>query len=152
MILNIKELDRLQVACTRHLGPYETCEEAWDRLLRWADEQRLDPKDSIFLGVCHDDPELEDSDEIRYDACITIPSGTVPGEGIVLKEIGGIDYCSFLHVGGYDTLSDAYVKFQADWTRHPRALAQGPSIEFYVNDPRQTQPDQLVTEVCIPME
>jgi AraC family transcriptional regulator len=152
MILNIKSLDRLTVACVRHVGPYETCEEAWGRLLRWADEQRLDPKESMFLGICHDDPALEDSDEIRYDACITVPSGTVPGEGIVLKEIGGIDYGSFLHCGPYDCLADAYNRVQGDWMAHPRPFAQGPSIEIYWNDPRKTPSDQLVTEVCIPLE
>ncbi len=89
MILNIKELDRIQVACSRHVGAYETCEESWDRLLKWADEQRLEPAGTMFLGICHDDPELEDSDEIRYDACITVPSGTVPGEGITIKTVGG---------------------------------------------------------------
>jgi AraC family transcriptional regulator len=152
MILNIKSLDRLAVACARHVGPYETCEEAWDRLLKWADEQRLDSTGAMFLGICHDDPALVEPDEIRYDACVTIPSGTVPGEGIVLKEIGGIDYGSFLHCGSYDTLSDAYNKIQGDFALQPRLFAAGPSVEIYVNDPAKTPPDQLVTEVCIPLE
>lgn len=153
MILNIKTLDRLSVACVRHTGPYDGCEGAWDRLLRWADERRLDPKDVMFLGICHDDPALTEPHEIRYDACVTVPGGTtVSEEGIVVREIGGMDYCSFLHCGPYDGLADAYSRVQGDWMEHPRPLAQGPSIEVYINDPRQTPPDQLVTEICLPLE
>jgi AraC family transcriptional regulator len=112
----------------------------------------LNPKESMFLGICHDDPALEEPGELRYDACITVPGGTVSEEGVVIKEIGGMDYVSFLHVGPYDGLEDAYSRVQGDWMAHPRPLAQGPSIEFYINDPRQTPPDQLVTEICLPLE
>jgi AraC family transcriptional regulator len=152
MILNIKTLDRLTVACVRHTGPYDGCEAAWDKLLSWADEQRLNPKESMFLGICHDDPMLVADNDIRYDACITISDRMVPGEEVIIKEVGGMDFVSFLHVGPYDGLEDAYSRVQGDWMKHPRPLAQGPSIEIYVNDPRQTPPDQLVTEVCLPLE
>jgi AraC family transcriptional regulator len=152
MILNIKELDRLTVACVRHVGGYDNCEGAWDKLFSWADEERLDPKESMFIGICHDDPELVAPEEVRYDACLTVPPKTTPGEGIIIKTIGGRDYGSFLHCGPYDSLSDAYNKVQGDFALQPRPFAAGPSVEIYVNDPRQTPPDQLVTEVCIPLE
>jgi AraC family transcriptional regulator len=152
MEVKIATMPKRIVACVRHVGPYKGCGSAWEKLCAWAGPKGLLGIDTEFLGVCHDDPDVTPADKVRYDACITVPQGTV-GEGdVTVREIGGTDYAMTVHKGSYDNLIGTYAALCGQWIpQSGREIASEPSIEIYRNNPGNTPEKELVTEVYVPL-
>lgn len=152
MEVRIEELKLLRVVFIRHVGPYKEVGATWGRLCQWAGMRGLFGPDSMFVGVCHDDPEITPSDKIRYDACLTV-SRPVAAEGEVgVQEIGGGRYAITTHCGPYDKLNETYARIMGQWApAHGETLRPGPSLEFYRNDPNKTPPADLRTDVYVPL-
>ena len=109
-------------------------------------------KDAIVFGAYHDHPKSTPPDKLRYDACITVPKGT-KGEGDVkMQEMAGQDYAVFLHRGPYQDLKGTYEFIYKKWApTAKRKISQDPVLEIYKNHPEMTPPEQLLTEVCVPL-
>lgn len=153
MEATIKDLPELNVAYVRHVGPYEQCETAWEAVCAWAAPKGLLGPKSAFIGLCHDDPEITPPDKIRYDACLTVPQGVEPEGQVGVKTIGGGRYAMALHKGPYANLAATYAWLCGVWAaENGGELASEPSLEFYLNDPQRTPPEELLTEVYVRLE
>jgi AraC family transcriptional regulator len=152
MKVEIKEMATMHVLFLRHVGPYDEVGETWERLCDWAGERGLIDGDSLFLGTSYDDPEVTPADKLRYDACITVPTRVV-GEG----EFGVTDlpagrYATTIHEGPYSGLNETYSRIYGGWFAM-QGLEPGPApcVEFYLNSPEDTAPEDLLTEVYVPI-
>ena len=145
-------IPKMTVAYVRHVGPYEECEAAWNKLMAWAGPKGLIGNDAVCLGISYDDPETVPAAKLRYDACITVPKET-KGEGDVkIKEIGGREYAIFVHRGPYENLKDTYEYIYKKWAPTAKIpVSDDPTMEIYKNDPKHTPPDKLLTEICVPL-
>ena len=106
-----------------------------------------------MLGISHDDPDVTPADKLRYDACITV-DGSFETEGeIGSQEVAGGEYAIITHKGPYDGLKETYRAIFGEWLpssgREPRDI---PCFEMYMNDPKDTPPEKLVTEIYIPLK
>lgn len=79
---------------------------------------------------------------------IGIPTGVyVPDtEEIVMSEIPEGDYLSAIFTGPYDQLMDAYGEMTVYMTEH-KIQVTGGVYESYLNDPADTAPEALMTEI-----
>ncbi len=153
MDVRIETRKPMRVAFIRHVGPYNQVGATWGRLCAWAGMRGLFGPNTVLLGLCHDDPEVTPPDKIRYDACIAV-GPNVSGDGEVgVQEIAGGDYAVTLHRGPYDNLADTYARLCGQWLpAHGRELRSAPSLEIYRNSPQDTAPDDLLTDVYLPLE
>jgi len=153
MDVEIKRLEPVRVAFVRHVGPYNEVGAAWEKLCaRLGAEGMLGPG-TKFVGICHDDPEVTAPERIRYDACVTVDDD-FEGEGeIGAQTVGGGEYAVTTHVGPYDKLGQTYARLYGQWLpqsgREPRSQ---PSLEFYLNDPESTDPEDLLTDIYAPLK
>lgn len=150
MDVEIERFPSCRVAFVHHIGPYAEVGAAWQRLFAWAGPKRLVGPSMRFFGMCYDDPAITPPEKLRYDACLVVPPGT-EGEGDVgAQDIESGDYVTTVHVGPYDTLGQAYEGLCGRWLPESgRELGDPPCLEFYLNDPRTTPPEQLRTKVCL---
>jgi AraC family transcriptional regulator len=73
-----------RVAYYRQHGSYENAHRAWYKFLPLALAAGLLSRNSIFLDINYDDPEITTSDKIRYDAGVVLPEGaTFQGRGLI---------------------------------------------------------------------
>jgi AraC family transcriptional regulator len=153
MKIAIKNIPPRLVAFVRHVGPYATCGEAWDRLCSYLGHQGWLSGDTLFIGISHDDPDVTPPDRIRYDACVTVDDTFQPHGDIGVQTIPGGDYAVTTHLGAYDRLSQTYSKLLGQWMpRSGRTLRSAPCFEVYLNDPKSTEPADLITDVYAPLE
>ena len=153
MEVRIERWPDLRVAFVRHVGPYDRCGDAWDRLLPFLGKEGLLAGEVRFVGVCHDDPEVTPPERIRYDACVTVDDGFEPAGEIGVQVIPGGEYAVTAHVGPYHRLEDTYAKLMGQWLpRSGREARSAPCLEVYLNSPEDTDPEDLVTDVCAPLE
>ncbi len=150
----IETLPKTKVAFVRHVGPYVNCKAAWDKLCGWAGPKGLLTNDAVFLGICHDDPEITPPEKIRYDACVVVSENVQPENEVGVTEIGGAEFAVATHLGPFEKLKDSYAELAGRWIpSQGRECESMPSLEFfYRSDPENTPPEKLVTDIYIPLK
>jgi AraC family transcriptional regulator len=153
MEVAVKKLEPMRVAFVRHVGPYQAVGETWNKLCGWAGPRGLFGPHSKMLGLCHDDPDVTPPDKLRYDACITVgPQVEAEGE-VGVQEIPAGEYAMTLHAGPYEKLNETYAAMCGQWLpQSGRELRSDPSLEMYLNSPNDTKPEDLRTEVYVPLK
>ena len=157
----IVELEPVEVLCVRKEGAYDkSAKEAWEVLMGFAYQnkikykKKLMGKGALMFGIGHDNPNIIDGNKLRYDACITWDDKSVKQEGeIFSKIIEGGKYAMFLHKGAYENLKSTYDEI-GDWIVESGAEVRDlPMFEKYLNrDPRRTKPENLKTEIYVPLK
>ena len=156
----IVELKPIKVLYVRKIGAYVTsASEAWAILMAFAYEQKIKfhkeimNKNTMHFGIAHDNPHLIEADLLRYDACISCEDITIEPRGeIFSKVLDGGKFAVFLHKGSYENLKTTYDKI-GHWIVHQGVnLRDTPMFEKYLNrDPRRTKPENLHTEIFVPI-
>lgn len=152
MNVKIEHKDPIRVAFMRHVGPYSQVGATWDRFLPALGKEGWLGSDLLFIGICHDDPDVTPQGKIRYDACVSIPDRFVPEGDIGVQVIPGGEYAVTTHFGPYNRLGQTYAKLLGQWLpRSGRELGATPCFEVYLNDPQSTEPEELLTDIYAPL-
>ena len=72
MEMRFEQRKPVRVAFVRHVGPYQECGAAWEKLRKFAVQQGWSASDVLRIGIGHDNPEVTPADKLRYDACLTV--------------------------------------------------------------------------------
>ncbi|MDQ7088389.1 MAG: GyrI-like domain-containing protein [Acidobacteriota bacterium] len=139
-----------------HTGPYTGLADAFLDLLDWIEAGRWIPV-GRGVGVFHDDPTRVPAPKLRAEARIPINvyGGFLPrpppGEvGARLERTEPLLVASALHVGPYDRVLPVIDRILGRLPRLGLKVA-GPEMERYLNDPADTPPEALETEVLFPV-
>lgn len=150
----MKTIDPMTVLFVRRTGPYyQAAGEAFGVLCQFAGPRRLLGPSSRMIGISHDDPNVTEESKFRYDACVTIDRD-VKAEGEVAKKtIAGGKYAVFLHAGSYDRFQQTYDQIFKVWLPDSgKKLREEPCFELYLNSPDQVKPEDLRTEIWLPIQ
>src|SRR5208282_5113853 len=153
MKVKIEHREPIHVAFMRHVGPYGEVGATWDKFLPVLGKEGLLGGDSLFIGICHDDPEVTPPDKVRYDACVTVDESFQPAGDIGVQVIPGGEYAVTTHFGPYQKLGETYTELLGQWLpRSGHELRATPCFEVYLNDPQSTDPEDLVTDIYAPVQ
>lgn len=150
----IIKIDDIKVICAREIGDYsESTSKAWGRIMKFAYSNQHMNKNVRRIGISYDDPNITEADRIRYDACVDIDVDITAEEGLTKQTIVGGVYAKFLHKGAYENFKETYSSIFNEWLPESQyQLHDKPCFEIYLNrDPRRTKPENLKTEVYIPI-
>jgi AraC family transcriptional regulator len=155
MNVRIEKLAPMKVAFFRHIGPYddEGVGQTWEKLMRWAGQHGLFGPGTKCLGISHDNPHITPRDRLRYDACIATNRPFKPEGEIGSQEIPGGEYAVVTHRGPYEKLPDTYAFLYGDWLpKSGREPSESPGFQEHHNNPRDTAPEDLVTDIYVPLK
>jgi len=153
MNVRIETIAPIRVAFRRHVGPYDEVGATWDALLPALGKEGFLAGGVRFIGLCHDDPGVTPPEKLRYDACVEVDEGFVPlgEEGVQI--IGGGEYATTTHFGAYNRLGITYGRLFGEWLpRSGREPRTAPCFEVYLNSPDDTDPEDLLTDIYVPLE
>jgi AraC family transcriptional regulator len=152
MKVEIKEIKPLRVAFMRHVGAYSQVGATWDKLLPILGKDGRLGGNPMFIGICHDDPEVTAPARLRYDACVTVDRD-FRGEGDAgTQTVAGGEYAVTTHQGPYNKVGDTYAALLGQWLpRSGRELLNTPCFEVYLNSPENTAPEDLLTDIYAPL-
>lgn len=152
MDARIERVEPMRVAFMRHVGPYSEVGQLWQRFCGWVGMHGLFGPNTKLLGLCHDDPEVTPPDKIRYDACVVVDESVLPEGDVGVQEIAGGEYAVTTHSGPYEKLSETYGALCGQWLpANNREPAAAPCFEVYRNDPSTTPPEELLTDIHVPV-
>jgi AraC family transcriptional regulator len=148
----IRQTPPIRVAALGHRGDYKQINATFGQLAAAAAGMNLFGPSTRSFGVYYDDPSATPQDELRSDACLTVPEGWSPEGRLEARMIRGGRYAVTLHVGPYAELEKAYQWLYGTWlARSGEELAAAPIVEEYLNDARTVPPAELKTEIWLPL-
>ncbi len=153
MDVKVETIDPMRVIFMRHTGPYDQVGDTWMSLYSWAGPRGFVGPTSIAFGVVYDDPDVTPPERLRCDACIIVDRVVEPEGAVALQQIAGGAYAVTRHVGPYSEFSITYARLFGEWLpKSGREVRSAPALEFYRNAPMNTKPEDLITDIYIPLE
>ena len=151
--VEIKTIPRMRLAALQHRGPYPEIAKTFEQLGALFNQANLWSHARGSAAVYYDDPSQVPEAELRSAAGIVVEeSFTLPAD---TQEVwaGGTRCAVLCHKGPYSGLPAAYHALYADWLPSSgETIAALPSFEIYRNDPSNTPAEELLTDICIPLQ
>ncbi len=149
----IREIKPIPVVYVHCIGDYNNVGPAWEKLADFMKKHKLFAFGTDFIGVSYDDPSVTETEKLRYDACASVKK-EVKAEGEVgYKVLEGGTFAIFRHNGPYANLTQTYDAIYLNWLPESgMELRDAPPLEFYLNDPDRTKPENLKTDIYVPVK
>lgn len=152
--VTFRNLEPVDAVGVDHSGPYMTIGKAFETLwgLLWT-RNIVQPGAKLY-GIYYDDPEGKPPEMLRSMACVAVANPAIAVDPPLKRvQIAGGRYAILTHRGPYSELHLAYSWLYGQWL--PAAnleIRNEPAIEIYPNTPQDTAPQDLITEICIPVQ
>ncbi|MEM9591612.1 MAG: AraC family transcriptional regulator [Pseudomonadota bacterium] len=141
----------LTLAAVPHKGPYDEISVAFEQAIGIFTSRNLLSHWAGLAGVYGDDPDIVAPEDLRsYAGVILADPASFPMdiEGLELLKIPAGKFAVMEHKGPYATLREAYGWFFGTWLPESgEEVGDQPCVEVYLNDPRETAPEDLRTDV-----
>lgn len=151
----IKSIPNKKVAFIRTFGNYgdEKTGRAWNELFKFGQKHNLLNVHTELFGISYDNPEISDSNNCEYNACISIEKRITPNGEIGVKEIKGGKFAVFAFKGEYSNFSIIYQLIFKEWLfKSKYELRDSELFDKYLNSLIDTEPSDLTTEIYIPIK
>lgn len=146
--VEIQRLPELRLAAISHVGSYMEIGRAFDQLYGTLAERGQITPGVRSVGVYLDDPSAVAEDHLRAQAAIVVDDGFAlapPLEPAVVR--GGV-YAVLRYKGPYSDMRAAYNWLFGEWlVRAGHEADDAPAFEEYLNNPRDTPPTELRTDI-----
>ena len=112
----IEILDAIPLLFIRRSGNYSTSSEKfWNAMIVFVEANHLNKTKTRYFSISHDNPDITDEDNLRFDACIEeLPGIQVQGE-IGRQTLKGGKFIVFTHNGPYHTLEETFDRIFLKW-------------------------------------
>ena len=94
-------------------------------------------------------PEMP-ADEFTFLVCMPVAPGAVAGDEVALEELPAAEAATLLYKGPYDGMEPSWQSLMA-WVGRSGRRPGGPMREVYLNDPDSCAPEDLLTELVVPL-
>jgi AraC family transcriptional regulator len=153
MNVMIEDMPELRVATVHHVGPYNRISEAFERLHEIALRGGLHREGAMALAIYYDDPETTPAEQLQSDAGVTVQRGVALPDGVGEKTLPAGKYARTTHLGPYSTLGDTWAHFMGEWLPSSgERVGSGSTYEVYRNTPANAAPEDLRTDLYLPLE
>lgn len=143
----------VRLAGVEHRGSYMLVGKAFETAYTRMAAQGLATPQSRWLAVYLDDPFAVPEGQLASRAGLSLPEGADPQPPLAAFTLGGCDCAVLRHRGPYATMRAAYQWLYGDWlVRSGREAADAPVFEEYLNNPRDTAPADLLTDIFLPLK
>ena len=149
----ITTLPAQRLLCVPHSGSYMGIGKAFEALYGTLFSRNIFQPDMRMIGLFLDDPDLVVEEKLRSFACVTA-GADVPAEApLVSRMLAGGDYAVLRHKGPYANMGAAYRWLYGTWLpASGRSIRDEVMFEAYLNNPREVPPNELLTEICLPLQ
>lgn len=150
--IEITKAPQRRLAAIFHQGPYIGIAQHFEALATIAGSRGLWPQIKSFIGVYRDDPNAVAEAELRSYAGFEVGSDFVMQPETEELILNGGSYAVLHYKGPYTGMQPAYNYLFGEWLANSgRELRDEPAYEVYLNSPSDTKPDDLKTEIYMPL-
>ena len=151
--MDIRFVTAVPLAGLPHRGSYMRIGKAFETTFTHIAAQGLLREDTGLLAVYCDDPAAVPEAQLRSWAGLSVPADTVAIAPLQRMSLGGCTCAVLRHRGPYATMGAAYQWLYGQWlVQSGHAALDQPVFEEYLNNPRDTAPADLLTDICLPLQ
>ncbi len=157
--VNVRDIEKMEVAYVRHTGPYagdgELFGRLYGKLMRWAGPRGiLERPETEMLTIYHDSPEITEEEKLRISVCITVPGDTETDGEIGRMTIPGGRYAVGTFEIDVDQYGDAWNNLMGVWLPESgyQCSDHGPCYEVCLNDPMEHPEGKHQVEIRVPVK
>lgn len=151
--VSIQTLPTTTLAGIAHQGAYLGISRAFDQLVGIAAARNLFAADTRMVGIYRDDPSIVDEENLRSSACISVATDGLLEAPLQRDTVGGGRHAILRFKGPYSDMQSAYQWLFGVWLPNSgEEAADAPVFEEYLNNPRDTSPTELLTDICLPLK
>ena len=141
-----------RLAALLHKGPYTEVGHCFERLVTMATSLDLWPQVQGMAGVHYDDPNIVESADLRCHAGLIIAGETEIPDGLEEIKLAAGNHAVLHYKGPYTAIKVAYDYLFGQWLPGSgHEPADAPCYELYLNSPTDTAPDDLKTDIYLPL-
>jgi len=150
--VSVREIPRVRLAGLDHRGSYMAIGQAFERsYVQLAARAQVGPA-SRWIAEYLDDPSTVPERQLCSRAGLSVPDGAEVAPPLVAFEVGGGPCAVLRHRGPYATMRAAYQWLYGHWlVDSGHEVGDAPVFEEYLNNPRDTAPADLLTDICLPL-
>ncbi len=135
-----------------HKGPYNEIGRTFDRLFMTLQAENLITHVRGMFGRYVDDPTSVAPADLRSYACVFVDSTTLAANSLERFTAGGGAHGVLVYKGPYAAMQPAYDRLFGTWLpQSGREARDAPVLEIYLNTPMDAAPQDLLTEICLPI-
>ena len=150
--VEIRDMPARKLAGLAHKGPYHEIGRSFQQLFAIIAARGLFPHIGPGVGIYYDDKDEKPAEDLKSHAAVVLNDIDAP-EGTETVEIPGGKSAVLTLKGPYSGLAAAWDYLYADWlVSSGEAFGNVAPYEVYLNDPTDTAPDDLMTEIVIPLK
>jgi AraC family transcriptional regulator len=154
MVMKVEIQDRaaLRLASIPHQGPPQTVGRAFDKLMAWAGPRGFTLPPQVGVALWLGDMMTTPLDEQRAIAGLTVGPEVQADDTVSIYEVPGGRHAVVLYKGPFVHVARGYEVLFSWLPGSGEEPADRPIFEVNLNDPRRTAPDDLLTEICLPLK
>lgn len=148
----IRTLPTLPAVTVAHRGSYMQIDKAFGTLYGWLATRGLLRPGMRMIGLYYDDPSAVPEDQLRSRAGMVVDRRLPIEAPVEYVDIAAGRYAVLRHKGPYADMQAAYQWLYGRWLpQSGQEVADAPVFEEYLNNPRDTAPTELLTDICLPL-
>lgn len=149
--VEIKDHNSFKVAGLRHQGSYASVGICFEKLNALAAARGLFGAQTRAIGIYYDDPSVVPPPMQRSFACLSVAKSDDITAPLEMDNISGGKYAVFRYKGPYSNMESCYRWVYEDWLKTAdMELRDEPGFTEYLN-PREKHPNELLTNIFIPL-
>ncbi|MCL4675057.1 MAG: AraC family transcriptional regulator [Pararhodobacter sp.] len=135
-----------------HRGPYTQMGRSFQAMSEGLGAAGLWPQVRAMIAVYLDDPAIVAPDRLRGMAAVSVGGAVDAPKGFTALDLVGGRYAVMRVSGPYAGLAAAYDWLYGTWLPHSGETPRDePCYEQYVNNPSDTAPEDLKTDIYLPL-
>ena len=146
----IKECESFWYAYMEFGGPFDQMEKSIQKFMGEFFKQGLAPA-GPFLGVYFNDPRKVKPEELKWNIGFPMSKDAKVEAPLKKAEFKHKTAAVYLHIGPYENMGKAYDKI-FKYAENNGYKIVWPVYDKYLNNPMQVKPEELKTEMIIPVE
>ena len=151
--ISVRQTDPQTIAFISGKGPYSQIPEAMGKLFGWIGQKGYipaGPPSGVYFNSPMEVAEEELLWEIRCPVSAETPSSEPDARGFGVKKQPSAQVATAIHKGPFHEVGRTYGAIMA-WMNENGYQIAGPPKEIYLSDPSSTPPEELLTEIWIPV-
>lgn len=151
--VDITDVPQRRLAAIFNQGAYINIAQHFENLATIVSSRNLWPKVKGVLGVYYDDPSSVAEADLRSYAAIEIDDKFEIFDSTRELILEGGAYAVLHYKGPYTSMQPAYNFLYGEWlVNSGRELRDEPCYELYLNSPSDTAPENLLTDIYMPLK
>ena len=142
-----------RVAAVAHTGPYPEIGGAFEKLSAIISARGLWPAVRGGVAVYYDDPAAVEAPALRSHAGFVLDEAAAMPAGLDEVRLAAGPAAVLHFKGSYAGLEAAYSYLYGTWlAQSGREPADAPVYEVYLNGPSDVPPEELLTDIVVPLK